>query len=107
MSVPVTTLDEAVQGDVDLLKMDVQGHELAVLAGGRRFFAESPPAYLVVEVQGELLAHAGVSPEQLVHACEELGYRAVDGDGRLGHVPVARPLPPEFFETVVFQHASA
>lgn len=103
--VPLTSLDEALQLPVDVLKIDVQGHEDAVLAGAARLFASSPPRILVVEVQGDLLAHAGSHPERLVATIEALGYRAVDGDGALGHREVRRPLPADFFETVVFARA--
>lgn len=103
--VPLTSLDEVLSGPVDVLKIDVQGHEAAVLAGAARLFATSPPRLLVVEVQGDLLAHAGSHPEQLVAAIEALGYLAVDGDGTLGRSEVPRPLPADFFETVVFARA--
>ena len=38
VEVPVTTLDDVVTGPVDLVKIDVQGHEMAVLDGARRLF---------------------------------------------------------------------
>ena len=106
VTVPVTTLDAEVQDPVDVLKIDVQGHEGAVLAGGARLSATAPPRHVVMEVQGELLVHGGTSPERLVSQLEELGYRAVDGDGELGRNPVARPLPTDFFETVVFARSA-
>ena len=41
--VSVVTLDEAVDGRVDVLKIDVEGHEAAVLAGASRILTEDPP----------------------------------------------------------------
>jgi FkbM family methyltransferase len=102
ITVPVTTIDESVEGTVDVLKIDVEGHEAGVLAGASRLFAISPPRLVVLEVHGGLLPHAGVDAEQLVGQVESLGYRPIDGDGALGHREVSRPLPADFFETVVF-----
>lgn len=102
INVPVTTIDESIEGPVDVLKIDVEGHEAGVLAGASRLFAVSPPRRVVLEVHGGLLPHAGVDAEQLVAQVEALGYRPVDGDGALGHRQVSRPLPADFFETVVF-----
>ena len=102
VTVPVVTIDGAVDGHVDVLKIDVEGHEAAVLAGASRRLMEGPPTIVVMEVQGALLAHAGASPEGLVAHLESFGYVPVDGDGALGRRDVARPLPVDFFETVVF-----
>lgn len=105
VTVPVTTLDDFVDLEVDVLKIDVEGHELAVLDGARHLLSNTPPRLIIIEVQGNLLVHAGVTPETLVGRIESLGYRAVDGDGALGRSFVERPLPPDFFETVVFARA--
>jgi len=102
ITVPITTVDASFEGPVDVMKIDVEGHEAAVLSGASRLFVDSPPRLLVLEIHGGLLPHAGSSPEQLVAQVESRGYRPVDGDGALGHHDVARPLPEDFFETVVF-----
>jgi FkbM family methyltransferase len=102
VTVSVVRLADAVDAQIDVLKMDVEGHEAAVLAGAGRLLAEAPPQVVVMEVQGALLSHAGASPEGLVAHLESLGYVAVDGDGDLGRQDVTRPLPGDFFETVVF-----
>jgi len=105
VTVPVTTLDDFVDLEVDVLKIDVEGHELAVLDGARHLLSNAPPRLIIIEVQGNLLIHAGVTPESLVARIESLGYRSVDGDGSLGRGFVERPLPSDFFETVVFARA--
>jgi FkbM family methyltransferase len=105
VTVSVERLDDAIDARIDVLKIDVEGHEAAVLAGASRLFAEAPPRLVVLEVQGALLAHAGASAEGLVAHLESLGYAAVDGDGALGRREVARPLPTNFFETVLFARA--
>ena len=81
VEVEVVALDDVVSPPVDLLKIDVEGHELAVLDGATRLFATSPPSSLVVEVHGENLARAGNSPEALVSRIESLGYVPVASDG--------------------------
>lgn len=105
VTVPVKTLDDVVDLEVDVLKIDVEGHEMAVLDGAPRLLSNAPPRLIVIEVQGDLLVHAGVTPEALVARIESLGYRSVDGDGFLGRGFVERPLPSDFFETVVFARA--
>ena len=53
VSVPVVTLDDAIQEDGPLvLKMDVEGWETEALAGARRLLDASSPRALVLELNG-------------------------------------------------------
>jgi len=104
VTVPATTLDSVVSGPVDMIKLDVQGHERSVFDGGEALFRESPPRYVVIELDDGLLRLAGSSAEEMLVRLEGLGYRPFDGDGDLGRLPISRPLPLDFFETVVFAH---
>jgi FkbM family methyltransferase len=58
IAVPVHKLDDVHVGDVGFIKIDVEGHEQAVLEGARETIARCRP-YLVVEVM-ERLAPGGV-----------------------------------------------
>ena len=67
---------------VSLMKIDVQGAEMMVLAGARRTLVSDRPA-LFVEIDDRALAHFGSSREALLAFVEELGYslRALSPDG--------------------------
>lgn len=67
-------LDEHPGKRVSLVKIDVQGAEMMVLAGARRMLAEHAPA-LFVEVDESALAHFGASSRDLVSLLEGFGYR--------------------------------
>jgi FkbM family methyltransferase len=57
LEVEAITLDEAAArhawGEVDFLKLDVEGHELEVIAGGRRFLRERSPIVMVEICDGD------------------------------------------------------
>jgi FkbM family methyltransferase len=55
--VEVARLDDVVEGDVDFLLVDAEGHEVQVLAGGDRVLATGVP--LVLELNPKLLELAG------------------------------------------------
>jgi FkbM family methyltransferase len=59
---------------VSLIKIDVQGAEMKVLAGAARALAVHRPA-LFVEIDERALRHFGASPDELVSFLENLGYR--------------------------------
>lgn len=73
--VDVLTLDECCQshgiGGVDLVKLDVDGHEFGVLAGGLTILRTSRPT-LLMETGAWHFEHAGRNPLTLL---ETLGYR--------------------------------
>jgi FkbM family methyltransferase len=55
--VEVARLDDVVEGEIDLLLVDAEGHEVQVLAGGERVLSSGVP--LVVELNPKLLDLAG------------------------------------------------
>lgn len=76
--VPLTTVDEAVKdipdGQIRLVKIDVQGYEQNVLEGMRRTVARNPGMVLLLEVFPEALHQAGSSASKLVQTLVELGF---------------------------------
>ncbi len=70
---------------VDFVKLDVDGHECAVLRGGLKMFKGNRPA-IVLELSPHLLEEAGHSIDELLDILAEYGYRLY----RLG---MKRPLP--------------
>jgi FkbM family methyltransferase len=70
------TLDELTAGEaqrVSLVKVDVQGAEMMVLAGAGRLLAEQRPA-LFMEIDDEGLAEFGSSARDLLAKLTALGY---------------------------------
>jgi FkbM family methyltransferase len=72
LTVPSLTLDQAAADhswrDVDFVKLDVEGHELQVIAGGRSFFTTASPL-----VMFEIRASEGVDLRPLA-AFQAMGY---------------------------------
>ena len=64
--VDVVRLDDAVDGQVDLVKIDVEGFEPAVLDGAQGLLRRSPDAILIVELNPAVLRHAGQTPHALI-----------------------------------------
>lgn len=104
IKVPLTTLDQEVKGPIDLIKIDVEGHEMSVLDGGGRFFREAPPRYVVIEIEGINLTRAGHSAEALASRMEKLGYVPIDSDKGFHSRPAPRPLASTFFDTIAWEH---
>jgi len=80
--VPCTTLDawlDALAIDkIDLIKIDVEGHELQVLIGGVSTFREARVTFLLIEAKSVLSSEVsgpGVSLEQLSSFLSPLGYQ--------------------------------
>jgi len=77
-TITLTTLDAACAeqgiGRLDLLKIDVEGAELAVLRGGEKTIAAMRP-WIIVEVNRGTSRNAAVRPEQILELLSAHGYR--------------------------------
>jgi FkbM family methyltransferase len=74
--VAADTLDNIVDGKVDLLKIDVEGAELLVLAGAERIASEDRPIILV-EFRPANLKMAGTTGDDVRGLIKKTGYKIV------------------------------
>jgi FkbM family methyltransferase len=78
VEVPLITLDaycaERGLDRIDAVKMDVQGAEVAALAGFRQTLLRTPPRWLLIELSPQHLLAAGSSPEALWAILDDLGF---------------------------------
>lgn len=85
-TVPMRCLDSLfldVASKITFIKCDVEGHELAVVNGGTKFFGQSKPAWLM-EVGGNP-DEEGTPPHHLFRIMKEHGYKVYFFDGKLLH----------------------
>lgn len=75
VEVEMTTIDDFLPPDlpVDLVKIDVEGHEPRVLRGMERTIARSPDIRIIIEFADTLLAHT-VNPEEFIDYIHRLGF---------------------------------
>ncbi len=76
VEIDMITIDEFLPGDlaVDLVKIDVEGHEPFVIRGMQRTIRRSPSIRIFVEFVETFLAHT-VTAERFTEEIEELGLR--------------------------------
>jgi FkbM family methyltransferase len=93
--VPVHTLDEVcgeLARPLDLLKLDTQGSEAAILAGGRRVLSHDRPLVLT-EFWPHGIAHVGDDPASMLELLEASDYQLLRiGDEGVSDITVAELL---------------
>jgi FkbM family methyltransferase len=96
--IEVARADEEVTGPVDVIKLDVEGSEVAALRGSERLFAaDAPPRAVFVECFPRLLEAAGTSQAELVSLLEGCGYVVEWIDEEAGALaPLSRPWPGDY-----------
>ena len=78
IEVKTITLDEHCESygisRVDLLKIDIEGHELFALRGAKRMLASRRVRAILLEVGDDTCRNANVHPQEILNDLEELGY---------------------------------
>lgn len=75
--VSVTTLDaffDGTEGPICLIKIDIEGAELAAVRGGRQFFKRHSETGLVIEIAPKTLLSCGTSSEELLTEIRNMGF---------------------------------
>ncbi len=91
---------------VDVMKIDVEGHELGALLGARRVLADSPDIKIIMEWSPGQMAAAGYGREDLLALIENLGMTTYEApaDGRAAdwrELPRERLLALEYGNIIV------
>lgn len=85
--VPVVTLDdyfEAIDGPIDLIKVDVEGYEFPILQGARKLLSAHQGLRLVLEWDPPRWTRIGVSAREVADFLLGLGFHASAVDSRGG-----------------------
>jgi FkbM family methyltransferase len=90
--VPTTTLDESVQGPIDLVKIDVEGHEPAVLRGMHKLIAIKKPIIFSEVNPYWLRTISQTEPQDFLAAIRALGYEIYNAANPGEKVPEALTL---------------
>ena len=78
ISIDMVRLDDVVHEHVDLLKVDVQGHEMHVLRGAEGLIKNYGIDILHLEYSPNLLRSSGSDPAEFLYYLRDLGYLCMD-----------------------------
>ena len=69
-----TSLDEYIfSHEVGFVKIDVEGHELDIIRGGKNFILKNKPVMLI-EIEKR---HSGIDPQVIINEIKSLGYQCL------------------------------
>jgi FkbM family methyltransferase len=71
-------LDDLGFSPFDLIKLDVQGSELDVLKGGKKYLARTQPRYLLIETSIQQYNHGAPLAGEVISYLNKIGYRLQD-----------------------------
>lgn len=88
---------------VDIMKIDVEGHEATVLSGAKQVIACSPKLHLILEWSKKQMAEAGIAPADLLMLLKGfVPHRIALGSGPLDHPESVEWLMAQDYTDVLF-----
>lgn len=89
VKVPLLRLDDTLPSDltIDLMKIDVEGHEAAVLRGARATISRSTNLHLILEWSRKQMEQAGVDPAEILTLLDGFTPHRIE----LNQPPLAHP----------------
>ncbi len=72
--VQLVRLDDVIDGPVDVIKLDVEGHELEALQGANGILEQYHPR-IIIEAKVGHMERAGYTPDDALNQMKRLGYR--------------------------------
>jgi FkbM family methyltransferase len=104
VTVPAVRLDDAIPADIaiDLMKIDVEGHELSVLTGARAVIKRSPNLYIIMEWSRRQMLHAGIDLAAVLAELEGFTPHRIEvGNPALAHpVTMAWLMEQEYLDVI-------
>jgi FkbM family methyltransferase len=101
----LTTLDEYCDThgikEIDLMKIDVEGHEYKCLHGARKIIAQSKRMVLVMEIDDNCL-HAGITKDNLFQFIISMGFKAYLPKGYPRSMKHTDMIPANYTDNVIF-----
>lgn len=113
VDVGTRTLDDCVDewgvDRIDLMKIDVEGAEPLVLAGGRRSLSRGVVRHAMIEINGPRLTEAGSAPRAVMQTLDGLGFlpAALHGGRAAPHAWTQVDLDPSHENDYLFVHRHA
>jgi FkbM family methyltransferase len=108
VTIPTVTMDELLLemgwSPVDLVKLDVEGSEIRVIRSMRKLLEPPDAPPLLFESNGYTLDFFGLTPNDLLAALEELGYKShVVDPGRLTGIRATDLQPQTMVDCLAFK----
>lgn len=106
--VAMVRVDDIVPADqiVDVMKIDVEGHEFRVLKGAVEVIKRSPAIKIILEWSPGQMREAGVDPREICEFMQEMGLSPFHARGTIGEKMNWNDLIGSGYDNILFQPAA-
>jgi hypothetical protein len=102
-------VDDIVPPDraVDVMKIDVEGHEFGVLKGAVEVIKRSPAIKIILEWSPNQMREAGIDPREICDFMQEMGLSPFQARGSIGEKMKWNDLVISGYDNILFQPVTA